>query len=256
MIQQIKVLIGDDSIEYGICCASTLREQGMYAITRHKDGELLFEEIKKINPDIAIIDAILPGMDAIDIIRNIRKLKDNKTLFIVTSTYDSSFVEKQVMESGASYYMLKPININSLGDRITALVNNPSDISCETLANMNYLVTDIIGKFGVPAHIKGYHYLREAILSSIENPALLNSITKKLYPAVASKFDTTSSRVERSVRHAIEITWERGNLDFINSFFGYSVNSAKGKPTNSEFIALVTDKIRYTHLRENRISKS
>ena len=109
------------------------------------------------------------------------------------------------------------------------------------------MVTDVIHQLGVPAHIKGYHYLREAILSSIEDPELLESVTKLLYPTVAKRFDTTSSRVERAIRHAIEIAWDRGNLDTLNAFFGYTVNTCKGKPTNSEFIALITDKLRLQH---------
>ncbi len=255
MISQISVLIGDDSIEYGVSYASTLRKMGMYAITRQKDGAVLFEAIKRYNPDVAVIDAILPQMDAIDIIKKIHEIKDNKTLFIVTSTYDSSFIEKQVMESGASYYLLKPLNINSLGDRINALVSGSYINSFNDAEDIESTVTSILHQIEVPVHIKGYHYLREAILLSLENPKLLQSVTKKLYPAVARKFDTTASRVERSLRHAIEVTWERGNPDAINAIFGYTVNSSKGKPTNSEFIALVTDKLRYKYMRKNKITR-
>jgi two-component system response regulator (stage 0 sporulation protein A) len=162
------------------------------------------------------------------------------------------------MENGASYYMIKPINVDALGDRIQSLLsqspydntkkdnnqgNNKNEQTMLT-TDLEVIVTDIIHQLGVPAHVKGYHYLREAIVSSILNKSLLESVTKKLYPYVAEKFDTTPSRVERAIRHAIEIAWDRGNLDTINAFFGYTVNTCKGKPTNSEFIALVTDKLR------------
>jgi two-component system response regulator (stage 0 sporulation protein A) len=162
------------------------------------------------------------------------------------------------MENGASYYMIKPFNVEALGDRIQSLFNqstytdtkkditnnfNKSDNNLP-LNDLEIIVTDIIHQLGVPAHVKGYHYLREAIVSSITDKSLLESVTKKLYPYVAQKFSTTPSRVERAIRHAIEIAWDRGNLDTINSFFGYTVNTCKGKPTNSEFIALVTDKLR------------
>ena len=144
--------------------------------------------------------------------------------------------------------MLKPFEISALGERITSLTQGgAAGRSAPGTENMEIVVTDVIHQLGVPAHIKGYHYLREAILSSIEDPELLESVTKLLYPTVAKRFDTTSSRVERAIRHAIEIAWDRGNLDTLNAFFGYTVNTCKGKPTNSEFIALITDKLRLQH---------
>ena len=152
------------------------------------------------------------------------------------------------MQNGAAYFMLKPFEVGMLGERIISLTQDSESI--ETKANesqpqdMEIVVTEVIHQLGVPAHIKGYHYLREAILCSLEDKELLESVTKQLYPTVAKKFMTTSSRVERAIRHAIEIAWDRGNLDTLNSFFGYTVNTCKGKPTNSEFIALITDKLR------------
>lgn len=144
--------------------------------------------------------------------------------------------------------MLKPFDIATLGDRITSLTQNGGGLTARAgSGDMEIVVTDVIHQLGVPAHIKGYHYLREAILSSIQDPELLESVTKLLYPSVAKRFDTTSSRVERAIRHAIEIAWDRGNLDTLNAFFGYTVNTCKGKPTNSEFIALITDKLRLQH---------
>lgn len=245
MINKIKVLIGDDSVEYGIACASTLRGLGMYAITRPKDGAALFETIKTETPDVAVIDAIMPHMDAIELIKKVKELGGKTPEFIVTSAYDNPFIEKQVMQNGAAYFMLKPFDLNSLGERIMSLLRgNGIRKSDDEKQDMEIVVTEVIHQLGVPAHIKGYHYLREAILASLEQKELLESVTKMLYPTVAKKFDTTSSRVERAIRHAIEIAWDRGNLDTLNSFFGYTVNTCKGKPTNSEFIALITDKLR------------
>lgn len=244
MVNKIKVLIGDDSVEYGITCASTLRSMGMYAVTRPKDGVVLFETIKNDSPDVVVVDAILPHMDAIELIKKVQALGGKKPEFIVTSSYDNPFIEKQIMQNGASYFMLKPFDVNSLGDRIMSLVQGTGVNTQEEVKDMEVIVTEVIHQLGVPAHIKGYHYLREAILSSLEDKELLESVTKMLYPTVAKKFDTTSSRVERAIRHAIEIAWDRGNLDTLNSFFGYTVNTCKGKPTNSEFIALITDKLR------------
>lgn len=194
------------------------------------------------------MDAILPHMDAIELMKKVQASGGKRPQFIVTSAYDNPFIEKQVMQGGAAYFMLKPFEISALGERITSLTQGGmTGRNAPGTENMEIVVTDVIHQLGVPAHIKGYHYLREAILSSIEDPELLESVTKLLYPTVAKRFDTTSSRVERAIRHAIEIAWDRGNLDTLNAFFGYTVNTCKGKPTNSEFIALITDKLRLQH---------
>lgn len=198
--KKIKVLIGDDSAEYGITCANELRALGLYVVTRRKDGKVILDAIRNDTPDVVVMDAVLPGMDAIEILEKSQTFA-HAPAFIITSSYENTFIERQVMEKGAAYFMLKPFHISALGNRITEL-------------------------------------------ASIENQALLESVTKMLYPTVAQQFDTTSSRVERAIRHAIEIAWDRGDLDTINSFFGYTVNNCKGKPTNSEFIALLTDKLR------------
>ena len=244
MVNKVKVLIGDDSVEYGIACASTLRGQGMYVMTRPKDGTALLETIKSDAPDVVVMDAILPHMDAIELMKKVQASGGKRPQFIVTSAYDNPFIEKQVMQGGAAYFMLKPFEISALGERITSLTQGGmTGRNAPGTENMEIVVTDVIHQLGVPAHIKGYHYLREAILSSIEDPELLESVTKLLYPTVAKRFDTTSSRVERAIRHAIEIAWDRGNLDTLNAFFGYTVNTCKGKPTNSEFIAMIADRL-------------
>lgn len=252
--KKIKVLIGDDSTEYGIACANELRSQGLYVVTRRRDGKVILDAIRNDKPDVVVMDAILPNMDAIEILEKSQAL-ENKPAFIITSAYENEFIERQVMENGAAYFMLKPFEIAALGNRIVGLMAKSYPSAQRTQReNLEVVVTDMIHQLGVPAHIKGYHYLRAAILSSIEDQALLESVTKMLYPTVAKKFDTTSSRVERAIRHAIEIAWDRGDLDTINSFFGYTVNNCKGKPTNSEFIALLTDKLRlqYGHSSEQR----
>jgi two-component system response regulator (stage 0 sporulation protein A) len=245
MLNKIRVLIGDDSVEYGIACANTLRGLGWYVITRPKDGTKILESIKNDTPDVVVIDAVLPNIDAIEVIKRSSEFA-HKPEFIITSSYDNPFVEKQVMENGAAYFMLRPFDVNTLKERISAVIqkNEETDERTESTNDLEIVVTDVIHQLGVPAHIKGYHYLREAILSSLADRELLESVTKSLYPSVAGKFQTTSSRVERAIRHAIEIAWDRGNVEILNSFFGYTVNTNKGKPTNSEFIALITDKLR------------
>lgn len=250
MTNKIKILIGDDTAQYGVFCAAALRNSGFYVITRQKDGVVIYDAIKNEQPDVVIVDAVMPGLDAIELIRKTAGLQP-KPLYIVTSPYENAFIEGQVMAAGASYFMLKPFDVKILGERIKAMLDIDTNITADTEsfrrtgspANLEIIVTDIIHQIGVPAHIKGYHYLREAIMCSVNDKEMLESVTKLLYPAVAKKFATTPSRVERAIRHAIEIAWDRGDIDTLNSFFGYTVNTGKGKPTNSEFIALITDKI-------------
>lgn len=248
MVNKIKVLIGDDSVEYGIACANSLRNIGLHVVTRAKDGNVLLDAIKNGSYDVVVVDAILPNIDAIELIKKASTFGGTKPYFIVTSAYDNPFIERQVMQNGAAYFMLKPFEVGTLGDRIISLTQDIETAENKTTnlqpQDMEIVVTEVIHQLGVPAHIKGYHYLREAILCSLDDKELLESVTKQLYPTVAKKFMTTSSRVERAIRHAIEIAWDRGNLDTLNAFFGYTVNTCKGKPTNSEFIALITDKLR------------
>ncbi|MDE6087700.1 MAG: sporulation transcription factor Spo0A [Oscillospiraceae bacterium] len=242
MNDKIKVLIGDDTVDYGITTASTLRGHGLYAITRRKDGNVLLNTIREEKPRVVVIEAVMPHMDAIELLKRTKAECDYFPEFIVTSGYDNPFIEQQIMTHGAKYYLLKPFEISMLAERILSLIKPETPNTSEQELAMT--ITDMIHQLGVPAHIKGYHYLRAAIFASVENPELLDSVTKLLYPTVAQKYNTTSSRVERAIRHAIEIAWDRGDIDVLNAFFGYTVNTCKGKPTNSEFIALITDKLR------------
>lgn len=250
MNNKIKVLIGDDSAVTGVSVANKLRERGMYAYTRRKDCNVIIESIKKDSPDVAVLDITAQNGDAVSIMKKTRELGVKFPVFIVTSAFDNEFIERQVMENGASKFLLKPYDADDLCSAINSALGGRADSLSD---DMEIIVTDIIHQLGVPAHIKGYHYLRTAILYSIEDRTLLDSVTKLLYPTVASIYDTTSSRVERAIRHAIEIAWNRGNVDTLNSFFGYTVDTGKGKPTNSEFIALITDRLR---LRYKSVLKS
>lgn len=238
---QIKVLIGDNSADYGVKIASKLREYGIYAYTRKKDGNVIFEAIQKDMPDVVVADLTLPNLDAIALMNKTDEFLAKKPEFIVTSAIKNNFIERQAIENGAAYFIVKPFDIENLCSIIKSIVRKNVSAEC---TDLEIIVTDIIHKLGVPAHIKGYHYLRTAILQAVENRRLMDCVTKQLYPSVAQKYDTTSSRVERAIRHAIEIAWDRGNVEVLNSFFGYTVNTYRGKPTNSEFIALVTDKLR------------
>ena len=255
--KQIRVLIGDDSAESGMTWARSLMTKGMYAITRAKNGRVLLDTMKSDRFDVVVMEAKMPELDAVSVISEISEGLDYEPAVIVIANYDSPQTEREVMEAGAKYYMVKPFEAGVLGTKIERLLDNTLQSSPtlnlknvsynihETVPdNIEYVVTDIIHQIGIPAHIKGYHYLRTAILLSVEDSEMINCITKLLYPTVAKQYSTTPSRVERAIRHAIEIAWDRGNVDTLNGFFGYTIHTAKGKPTNSEFIALIADKLK------------
>ncbi len=244
MSDKIKVMIGDDGSEFGCTYASTLRNRGYYTLTRQKDGFLLLEAIKEEHPDIVLTEAILPGIDAAELIRRTGELSE-KPFFIVVSPYHSELIERQIMAFENAYFILSPLDMDMLENIIKSVTENKkTDTMRGNPGDMEVVVTEIIHQIGIPAHIKGYHYLREAILLSLSDSEMLESVTKLLYPTVAKRFSTTASRVERAIRHAIETAWDRGDLDTIQNLFGYTVSVGKGKPTNSEFIALITDNLR------------
>lgn len=250
MTKKIKVLIGDDSREFGVAAADVLRGMGFFCITRPKDGHILFDAVKDESPDVAILDLSMPNLDAIELMKKLNRSPLKKPLFIITSPCNNTFAQKQVMQAGAAYYLIRPFDPKMLGDRINELMgydfledSAPVFPSARELS-LDVVVTEMIHQLGVPAHIKGYHYLRSAILHCIEDSEMLECVTKLLYPTVADEFQTTPSRVERAIRHAIEIAWDRGDIETLNSYFGFTVNTGKGKPTNSEFIALIADRIK------------
>ncbi|MCM1314880.1 MAG: sporulation transcription factor Spo0A [Muribaculaceae bacterium] len=238
---KIKVLIGDNTAENGINLASRLREMGVYAYTRKNDGKAILNSIIKDVPDVAVISLSVTDPDIINIMKQSGNVLTQPPAFIITSDIKNSFIERQVIENGASYYLARPFDAETLCSVIKSVARKNVSPDC---TDIEIIVTDIICKLGVPAHVKGYQYLRTAILNAVNDITLMNCVTKQLYPSVARQYGTTSSRVERAIRHAIEIAWERGNTETLNSFFGYSIKCWHGRPTNSEFIALVTDKLR------------
>lgn len=254
---EIKILIGDKSTENGEETASFLRGKGFEVVTVQKDGAEIYKAILNEKPDVVIMDVILPHYDAAEILRMLGEQKPEKRPVVIASTgYDNPNMERLLLESGVDMYMLKPYDMETLAKRIEFLCSESSKRGIKISSgakpgSMELVVTDVIHQIGIPAHIKGYHYLRDAILLSIENGEMLESVTKILYPTVAKRFNTTSSRVERAIRHAIEVAWDRGDVDVLNSFFGYTIDTSKGKPTNSEFIALITDKLRLKYRKEN-----
>jgi len=246
MQKKLKVVIGDNTMEMGITCQDILKRSGAEVVLTPKDGAKILEAMKTNLPDVVVMEPFMAQMDAISVMKAASQ-SGLHPRFIVISGHESRFIEDEVMHSGASYYMLKPFDMEALCERIRAVGNSaPLDINSvgANSDDIESIITEIILHIGIPAHIKGYHYIREAIILSVQNTGMMSSVTKLLYPTIAKKFGTTSSRVERAIRHAIEIAWDRGDVDTLNNYFGYTVNTGRGKPTNSEFIAMISDKLR------------
>ncbi len=253
----LKVLIAENCEEFDKESCDTLNKYGLEATFVPKDGFKVLEVIEKLNPDVVLLDLFMSRVDAIGVIRNVNKNHKIKSpVFIVLSNFDSPVLEKEALSEGAAYFVIKPFNTKDLCERIInfskikmddnqrKVRSTMSSIKSDSSNDIEIKVTEILHQIGVPAHIKGYHYLRNSIMTSIENPDIINAVTKQLYPSVAKEFKTTSSRVERAIRHAIEVAWDRGDVDILNSYFGYTIHNGRGKPTNSEFIAMISDKLR------------
>ena len=248
MENRIRLLIAEDESEFCAFGENPVSLPGFEVFYSGKNGRELFDNIVLQKPDVVLSGAFLPQMDLLSVISALKDRTDEPLpLFIALLSSESSVLEKELMSGGVSYCFIKPLDSVVLAERIRSLYissNRSSSSSDSKDSNLEVVITDIIHQIGVPAHIKGYHYLREAIIMAVNDIEIMNSVTKCLYPSVAKKHGTTSSRVERAIRHAIEVAWDRGDVDVLNSYFGYTIHSSKGKPTNSEFIALIADKLR------------
>ncbi|GFN30559.1 sporulation transcription factor Spo0A [Paenibacillus xylaniclasticus] len=266
---KIEVLLADDNREFTNLLSEYISEQpDMIVSGVAYNGEeviQLLEESRKA-PDVLILDIIMPHLDGLGVLERLREMNLNPAPKIIMLTaFGQENITQKAVQLGASYYILKPFDMEILANRIRQLVGNNHVVmpgsytgNASVTAKSNVVpiakgknldanITSIIHEIGVPAHIKGYQYLREAITMVYNNIEILGAITKTLYPAIAEKFKTTPSRVERAIRHAIEVAWTRGNIDSISHLFGYTINISKSKPTNSEFIAMVADKLRIEH---------
>lgn len=254
MDQKVKVLLADNSEHFGKPCAQTMREHDLEVYTVEKDGKQVLENIAKRHPHVVLMDFFLPRLDAVGVIKGIAGLHlPHNPQIMIMSSFDNPHLEREAMVAGADYFFLKPFDANDMAERIKSFCQMPRavrsvdptlSLAAQPTSSLEMQVTAIIHQIGVPAHIKGYQYLRDAILMAIDDDDIINAVTKRLYPAVAKKHNTTSSRVERAIRHAIEVAWDRGDVDVLNSYFGYTIHNGRGKPTNSEFIAMISDKFR------------
>ncbi len=256
---KIKVLLADDNKDFCDIVVNHLQKQeDIQIVAVAMDGIDAMNKIREHCPDVAIIDGIMPRLDGIGVLERLQKNSDmHQPITIILSALSQDKVIQRALDLGASYYMVKPFDLDTLTQRIRQLMQERPAIKTGAVSfmasatpvqpqvfDLETRVTNILHEIGVPAHIRGYHYMREAIIMSVNDMDVLNYITKELYPSIAKKCNTTPSRVERAIRHAIEVAWNRGKIDAIDALFGYTINNHKGKPTNSEFIALIADRLR------------
>jgi two-component system response regulator (stage 0 sporulation protein A) len=256
----ISVVIADDNREFCDLLREAVRnEEGLEVVGVVHHGMDLLEFLSDHSVDVVVLDIIMPHLDGIGVLERLAQLEvAERPKVIVLTAFGQETMTQKALELGADYYILKPFNLKVLASRIrqlggsapsehrrdTPAPNTSAKVQLMPIRHLDVEVTNIIHEIGIPAHIKGYLYLREAIMMVINRVDLLSGVTKELYPSIATKYKTTPSRVERAIRHAIEVAWSRGNVDVINSIFGHTVNRERGKPTNSEFIAMVADRLR------------
>lgn len=267
---KISVLIADDNKEFCSILNDYLLNQKDIVVTGiAKDGREALELIVERKPDLVILDIIMPHLDGLGVLEKLNTMDLEKTpRIIILSAVGQDKITQQAITLGADYYTVKPFDMEVFTKRIREMFNSAptiqessaqsnrvsypttssyiltSEPKSKTPVDLETEITNIIHEIGVPAHIKGYMYLREAITMVVNDMELLLAVTKELYPSIAKKYNTTASRVERAIRHAIEVAWGRGQIEAINKLFGYTVHNDKGKPTNSEFIAIIADKLR------------
>ena len=255
---KIRVLVVDDNREYvEVLCSYMKQEKRIEVIGCAYDGLEAINMLRMTEPDVLVLDMVMPNLDGIGVLERMQNLRLKKIprILVVSAVLNDSIAAKTI-NLGAEYFMLKPVNFDVLVDRIAMFAKEEDGKHSEfrsqemrsfpkpDMSDVETMVTEIIHEIGIPAHIKGYQYLRHAIMMVVKDLDIINSITKELYPTVAKDFNTTPSRVERAIRHAIEVAWDRGDTEVLNSFFGYTIANSKGKPTNSEFIAMIADKLR------------
>ena len=256
MEQHLKILIADENEGFRKQTKDALRAQGYTRFEEADSGETALAVIERSHPDVVLLDVWLKRMDCVQVIKKASSIcyePDNPPSYIVLSEAPNPNIYEEAIEAGADYCMTKPVDYENLASRIARIYRNKmrgggmTQTARNRGADLETQVTKVIHQIGVPAHIKGYQYLRTAILMVISDKDVINAVTKVLYPTVAKQYSTTSSRVERAIRHAIEVAWDRGDVDTLNSFFGYTIQTDKGKPTNSEFIAMIADNLRLSN---------
>jgi len=255
MGKSARIVLVDDNKEFCQLLEEYLNDQELEVVGVAYNGVDGLKVIKEKEPDIVVLDLIMPHLDGIGVMEELNKLELGQNIkTIILTAFGQEEITKRVVELGAKYYIMKPFDLDKLVERINQLMTPPTSSSNGYVVssnranrkslNLDVRITEVMHQLGVPAHIKGYIYLREAIELVINDIEFLGAVTKELYPSVAKKFHTTPSRVERAIRHAIEVSWDRGNISVLNKYFGATVSANSGKPTNSQFIAKIADKLR------------
>ncbi len=251
-MNKIRILIIDDNVSLIDMVKEYFHDNSKIEVTlSSNDGEDGLNKIlNEDNYDIILLDLVMPNKDGLYVLEELKKRKLEKNIIVETS-YNEPKVIRRVSEYGVNYYLLKPFDLVSLEEKILDVFNTSNDKNISLYhSNLQISITKMLHELGMPSHIKGYQYIREGITMIYNDPNIIGGITKELYPELASKFDTTVSRVERAIRHAIEVSWNRGSWDYMEELFGHSVDIDKAKPTNSEFIVTVADKLRLEHAKQ------
>ena len=244
MEKRTTVLVADGSEEFCMQLSAALQNGGYQVVGTAADGNSAIEQIRAAAPEVVVLDLMLPKADGITVLKSLPR--EGRPKILLLSAFATDYVATAAVAAGADYLMLKPCSAQTVALRVGEILEAERAAANKRQSqapDIETLVTNVIHEIGVPAHIKGYQYLREAIIIAVGDMEVINAITKVLYPQVAKTFCTTPSRVERAIRHAIEVAWDRGDLDTLQRFFGYTVSNTKGKPTNSEFIALIADRL-------------
>ena len=245
-MDKVKVLMIDDNVQLIEAVKEYFKSSKQIEIIEEAyDGLEGFKKLEKSNCDVVVLDLIMPNKDGLYVLEQMKKNNINKKVIVATS-YNTQEVIREVSDYGVNYYILKPFDFTDLEKRILDLANKKKNSKNIDLHhnNIQISITKILHELGIPSHIKGYQYIRDGVCMIFENPSMIGGITKELYPELAQKYDTTVSRVERAIRHAIEVSWNRGDWDLMEEIFGHSVDIDKAKPTNSEFIVTIADKLR------------
>ena len=240
-MDKIKFVMTNTSDIVTEVCREALEAKGVTVMVCDKNGTAALETLLAVHPQ-----AFMPDLDAITVKQRYEEKNSSgvHTTFFVTGAFQSEEVEQDLLDNGFSFFFVKPFDENVLVSRVLRAAGGASRPQPVSLDSDELTVTEILHQIGVPAHIKGYQFLRDAILLTTADHEYINAVTKRLYPEIAKRNGTTASRVERAIRHAIEVAWDRGDVDTLNSYFGYTIHNLRGKPTNSEFIAMIADKIR------------
>ena len=246
-MDKVRFLMSDTGAQITAACREALEQKGVEVTVVEKDGNKVLQKMLSVRPQVVLLDAFMPGLDALAVKQRYNAAGERHTSFFVTGAFQSEEMVQELLDEGFAYYFVKPFDESVLAARVLKAASGQEKHLLHTSVDSDELtVTEILHQIGVPAHIKGYQYLRSAIKLSVEDPEMMSSVTKLLYPTVAKMHGTTASRVERAIRHAIEVAWDRGDVDVLSSYFGYTIQSQRGKPTNSEFIAMIADKLKLT----------